>query len=69
VISITILSSAVVLVGQSGNDPDEVLMQNQRFAVLWIALGTFILVGCAAAYAELKAAYAQVNVETDRAAG
>jgi hypothetical protein len=44
-------------------------MQNQRFAVLWIALGTFILVGCAAAYAELKAAYAQVNVETDRAAG
>jgi len=28
VISITILSSAFVLVGQSGNDPDEVLMQN-----------------------------------------
>jgi hypothetical protein len=28
VISITILSSAVVLVGQSGNDPDEVLVQN-----------------------------------------
>jgi hypothetical protein len=51
-----------VLVGQSGNDPDEVLMQNQRFAVLCIALGTFILVGCAAAYA-------QVKVETDRAAG
>jgi hypothetical protein len=37
-------------------------MQKQRFAVLWIALGTFILVGCAAAYA-------QVKVETDRAAG
>jgi hypothetical protein len=41
----------------------------RRFAVLWIALGTFILVGCAAAYAQLKAAYAQVKVETDRAAG
>jgi hypothetical protein len=37
-------------------------MQNQRFVVLWIALGTFILVGCAGAYA-------QVKVETDRAAG
>jgi hypothetical protein len=31
-------------------------MQNQRFVVLRIALGTFILVGFAGAYAQLKAA-------------
>jgi len=42
------------LVGQSGDDPEEVLMQNQRFAVLWIALGTFILVGCAPHMPNLK---------------
>jgi hypothetical protein len=31
-------------------------MQNQRFVVLRIALGTFILVGFAGAYSQLKAA-------------
>jgi hypothetical protein len=69
VISITILSSAVVLVGQSGNDPDEVLMQNNDLLFCGLRWEHSSSLAAPPQMPQLEAAYAQVKVETDRAAG